>query len=68
MIYILCFVFFVLGILIGLSFGVWVFGKMAEQGNLVFKSDGEWTGERGALQEVSWQFVHTEKKKVKLND
>jgi hypothetical protein len=43
---------FILGAIGGASFAVWVFGYMAKKGELVFKSDGKWTGEPAAFRSL----------------
>ena len=52
MIYIFSAVFFIIGVAVGLMFALWVFSKMAVMGRLLFKADGEWVGEKGAIAEV----------------
>ena len=46
-----------LGAYLGVSAATYVFNKMAEQGQLVFKSDNKWEGEPSAMAEILLQAV-----------
>jgi hypothetical protein len=52
MIYVFSAIFFVLGIAVGYKIQCRIFSLMANQGTLIFKSDGEWIGEPEAWQNL----------------
>ena len=52
-------VFFVLGLLLGLHRSNVIFGKMVDQGQIVFKiAEGGWEGEPDALEDIEEWIKH----------
>jgi hypothetical protein len=52
MVFVVAGIFLLIGVWIGQKIVWYIFGKMCEQGQIVFKSDNEWVGEDEALDEI----------------